>query len=62
MTHLSEVVLQLPQDQLQLVDFPRQGGGGAVMEEDCSFREAAGGFNPECFKTSLAVAHLKSHF
>lgn len=38
-THLSEVVLQLAQDQLQLVDFPRQGGGGAATEEDIAVSE-----------------------
>ena len=30
-THLSEVMLQLPEDHLQLVDFASQGGGGAAV-------------------------------
>lgn len=38
-TYLSEVMLQLPEDQLQLVDFASQCGGGATVgqpkKEDC---------------------------
>lgn len=30
-TYLSEVMLQLPEDQLQLVDFASQRGGGATV-------------------------------
>lgn len=39
-TYLSEVVLQLPKDHLQLVDFPRQSGRGAANRNMARFRNA----------------------